>query len=1354
MRGMTDAPFAGEESIEEEGNEFFDLKDVVMAPLRGIEGFAQSIYNLGDFVVGDALPDWDRRFLGKSESTVGGFVEGATQFLTAFVPIGGALGKAGQGLGLIQKGAKGVEYAGSLAKAGAGVQRAAKIGKGALQGAIADFVAFDGQDQRLSNLIESVPALKNPVTEYLQADPNDNEIEGRFKNVIEGLFLEAGQQALAPLFTRGVKALKEYKGNIKSGMAPEEAAKAANEAFQTEVGGEVRGIVNPPIFERGDVPEAPLTPAAAPKPELGIPLETAPKINLETGLPFEDLKGGEQARETIMLDVLRNTKSPKELADKLVELTEMLETKGVDFKDPKFSDEQIRSNYAAAGLDPNDWDKLKASTDPTIFNRLMIQQDLLKTEVRRSGEEYLALTKKTQGKSGDELLEAEARAADAGIKYQHALGLYSQYGTGSSLMMLQRKVGGGIKASDLPSKPEKQVLDNYDKDLETKIKDLETATPESLLSPKVVDGKEVKAKTADEVKSDYDNRIQSLETKLQELRDSAFKEPADPKAPKKPKAKTAEQRDLEAKISFYKSLQADDVKLAETLAELDKLSKMTPQQVRKETAATKAKKGLQPSKPTKSVDELKARVDELRNNMVKAGKEQMTSDTILRREDFIEFSKQRLGSKTQEELNRTLSLIDNIDDVEKRMAMLAYSQNATMGRKMFDMTHEFFINSLFSPATHVVNALGGMSMNILKNAEAIVGRALVGDFAYVKAHFNALTTVQGMHEILEAGVLAMKTGESVLKSSEIRAGKVVEGSSQFDGRVYGGAISANTLGLNPESQFATFVDWVGKISRINTTLLVGGDEVMKQVFYRQFLRTELYAEGLQKGIKEGNALTNYVERKLSGFVLEGGKMYNEKSLFQAYNNKAKQAGLTPDMGVEYDKFIAREYEKNPFSKTQGALSEAAHEYALKMTFSNEAGDVFTKGVMNVLEAVPVLKFILPFVKTPTNILKFGLSRSPLGLAKDSILLLTSSKYRDLHVNGTPAMKAELVGRMTTAATFTFGAMYYMMNNEGAVTGGGPQNKEERDALKATGWQPYSIKIGGKYISYNRLDPVATPLGILADITEFNKVNAPKTEDAASNAMSALLVSLTYNLTDKSYLRGLNNMMNMLRDPETYGPKTIQDIAAGFVPNTLNQLQNTEQQVVLRESRSVTDAMMKRIPSLSDNLPPQRNFLGDALYKENPLGLLNMFSPVYISTPKNDIVDREVGELLHGFSMPPAKLHGIDDLDMREHVNAQGKQAYDRYLELSGTTTINNKNLRQALTTLLKSPEYKAFPKGNIQDQIGKSSPRITAINRVVKRYRNKAQLEMLGEFPELYQKSKELSQKQRDYRLGKFENQQ
>jgi len=1352
-RGLTDAPFVEAEQMETEGSEFFDLKDVAMAPLRGVEGFAQSLYNLGDFVVGDALPNWDRRFLGKSESTVGGFVEGATQFLTAFIPVGGLLGKAGQGLGLIQKGAKGMEFAGALANAGSKIQTTAKIGKEVLRGGIADFVAFDGQDQRLSNLIESVPALKNPVTEYLQASPDDNEIEGRFKNVIEGLFLEAGQQALAPLFTRGVKAIKDYKSQVNAGVDPDVAAKEVDQIFQNEVGGEIKNLVDFPLFERAE---------AVTKAPSELPVPSNPEISLETGLPIEVVRGGPQAIKTPVADLLSKANSTRELADAVVELSETIPYEKIDLEDPKYSYEQVRSNFVAAGMPADYVDRLWANPDPAVFKRLIVQQDILKTELQRSGQAFIDLSAKTEGLSGFELKEAEERMLDSGVKFQRSLALYSSYGTGFSKGLSDRKTGvRKVNPKELVDDAEKTVFDNYDTTLEAIIQDLDEGIPAvSARTPSITTGKgkatkpSTKAKTAEDIDAKYASHIESLQQKLDNLRATTLQDPAvkTPTDPTKIPQKTTVQKDLEDKIKFYEKAKVDHVELKKAEAELERLSNATPQQLRKEAFVAKAKKDLLPKEPVRSVNELKAKIATLKANLVKAGKEQMTADTILRREDLLEFAKQRLGSATIKELKQTLALAKNTDDIEKRMAILAYSQNTTMGRKMLNATHEFWLNNLFSPATHVVNALGGISTTLLKNFEMAVGNAVAGNFDQIKGQFNALTTFQGFQEILDASVLAMKTNDSVLNASSVSAGKITS-SSQFDGRIYGGAISSNAFGLNPDSPFGTAVDWLGKISRIHSTLLVGGDEIMKQTLYRQFLRTEFYAEGLQKGIKQGDQLSKYVENKLSGMIIEGGRMYNEKNLFQLYNSKAKKEGLTPDT-TEYAQFIAREYEKNPFSKNKGVLADAAHEYALKLTFANEAGDAFTKSVMKVLEAYPALKFVLPFVKTPTNILKFGLDRSPLGLAKDTVLTLTSAKYREAFVNGTPAYKAELIGRMTTAATATSGIMFYMVNNEGVITGGGPQNKEERDALKMSGWQPYSIRIGDKYVSYNRLDPIATPLGILADICEFNKVNAPTDDSGASVALSAFLVSMTYNLTDKSYLRGLNNLMNTVRDPETYGPKFFQDIAGGLVPNTLNQLQNTESKVLLRESRSVVDAIMKRTPGVSENLPPQRNFLGDALYKNNPLGLLNIVSPVYISSPNNDIVDKEVGALLHGFTMPPAKINGIDDLDMRKFTNNQGVQAYDRYLELSGTTSINGKNLRQSLSTMLKSAEYKALPKDNVQDQIGKSSPRITAINRIVKRFRNKAQHEMLGEFPELYNKIGEMTQKQQAYRLGKFENQQ
>ena len=76
--------------------------------------------------------------------------------------------------------------------------------KSAVQGGAAEVLAFDAQDDRLSNLIEEYPQLENPITAYLAADPNDGAAEAVLKQALEGV---ATGVLFDSLFA-GVKALK------------------------------------------------------------------------------------------------------------------------------------------------------------------------------------------------------------------------------------------------------------------------------------------------------------------------------------------------------------------------------------------------------------------------------------------------------------------------------------------------------------------------------------------------------------------------------------------------------------------------------------------------------------------------------------------------------------------------------------------------------------------------------------------------------------------------------------------------------------------------------------------------------------------------------------------------------------------------------------------------------------------------------------------------------------------------------------------------------------------------------------------------------------------------------------------
>ena len=91
-----------------------------------------------------------------------------------------------------------------LAKMG----KAGVVGNEVLKGAMAGAVVIDPHEERLSNLVQQYPALQNPVTEYLAADPNDSDAEGRFKNALEGIGFDL---ALAGTFAGAAKALKLFR---------------------------------------------------------------------------------------------------------------------------------------------------------------------------------------------------------------------------------------------------------------------------------------------------------------------------------------------------------------------------------------------------------------------------------------------------------------------------------------------------------------------------------------------------------------------------------------------------------------------------------------------------------------------------------------------------------------------------------------------------------------------------------------------------------------------------------------------------------------------------------------------------------------------------------------------------------------------------------------------------------------------------------------------------------------------------------------------------------------------------------------------------------------------------------------
>lgn len=110
-------------------------------------------------------------------------------------------GQMAAGISQYMVGFKGVDKLFKGIKAASAGMAAAK---GLTTGAVTDFAFFDGQEERLSNLIQSHPSLANPINEYLAAKPGDGKAEGRLKNTLEGL----GVGMMAEGLTYGLRLTK------------------------------------------------------------------------------------------------------------------------------------------------------------------------------------------------------------------------------------------------------------------------------------------------------------------------------------------------------------------------------------------------------------------------------------------------------------------------------------------------------------------------------------------------------------------------------------------------------------------------------------------------------------------------------------------------------------------------------------------------------------------------------------------------------------------------------------------------------------------------------------------------------------------------------------------------------------------------------------------------------------------------------------------------------------------------------------------------------------------------------------------------------------------------------------------
>ncbi len=352
------------------------------------------------------------------------------------------------------------------------------------------------------------------------------------------------------------------------------------------------------------------------------------------------------------------------------------------------------------------------------------------------------------------------------------------------------------------------------------------------------------------------------------------------------------------------------------------------------------------------------------------------------------------------------------------------------------------------------------------------------------------------------------------------------------------------------------------------------------------------------------------------------------------------------------------------------MSAEAARAALKETFRQPLGSA-GKSVQRALVKSQIGRFVTPFFRTPVNLFKWEFNRSPLALYQP----LTPA-FRKLAAGE----KADLVGRLAFGQLTS--AIMVLSAANGFITGKLSENPEKRKALQRQGIQPYSVKVGDKWVSYRGIEPIASRLGLIANTVEAWKENK---KEPTSEKVTKIVFETTKMMAETPFLRGLNDFMGALTNPERFGPRFIQNaVTSTIIPRGLAAIARIDDPII-REPTGIGEAIKAQLPGLSRTIPPKLDVWGNTITREGNLWE-RAFSPVGRVTQKPDATEEELLSL-EKFPSKIAKKYKEIPLSTDER---------------NMITRIEGQITKSILDELIASPEYQSLDSFDREVQVDKT----------------------------------------------------
>jgi hypothetical protein len=313
--------------------------------------------------------------------------------------------------------------------------------------------------------------------------------------------------------------------------------------------------------------------------------------------------------------------------------------------------------------------------------------------------------------------------------------------------------------------------------------------------------------------------------------------------------------------------------------------------------------------------------------------------------------------------------------------------------------------------------------------------------------------------------------------------------------------------------------------------------------------------------------------------------------------------------------------------TDAAAKNAAGEISLNL--DDETATWLTRGI----NKLPILKPFFMFPKTGVNGVKSAMSYTPIatlpGMNRYSKVLWAGDdidKIKDalmehgIVYDGVPngmaifkGLEAEYRGRVAFGSLLSTSMLGYALG--GNIRGNGPVNAGERKKLRDNfGWQPKTINVAGKWVSYAGYEPLDTILTLVGDLAYYSRdIGSTLTE----SFVDKLAWTLSATFVNKSWVAGLEPVVAVANGDETAITRFLANEVRAAIPmsGALGVVSNAITSSQKDIYNDLVGYITNRVPGFSSQLPDQIDiYTGKPLNDiDNPvLRSLNAVNPVKIS----------------------------------------------------------------------------------------------------------------------------------------------